>query len=407
MTPIDEALTALVKLLPPVEAIEEVALSEACSRVLTEDLLANIDVPPCDNSAMDGFAIYVASRANTSQFQVTQRIPAGRVGKPLQPGEAARIFTGAPLPQGADGVVMQENCEYPTLAQQANKPYKVKILQPAKRGENIRRAGEDIKRGSVLFEKSHRLRVQDIGLLASVGIDKLKVRRQLKVALLTTGDELVRPGVALQAGQIYNSNYFALASLLENLGVQIIDCGIVSDNLAATERALLDASNLADCIISSGGVSVGEEDHVKAAVENLGHLDLWKLAIKPGKPLAVGKIGTKPFFGLPGNPVSAFITFLLVVRPCLLSLMGAKPTQVQSFYIPTQFAISQTGPRQEYLRVKLTQQQNSASLSLFNNQSSGVNSSLAHADGLAVIPPYTSAAIGDNLRYIPFSELLN
>lgn len=400
LTPIDTALRRLLAAIEPVKDTEIVALDESGGRILADACVATLDVPPHNMSAMDGYAVRAEdTQTGPVSLTVTQRIPAGRVGTPLAPGEAARIFTGAPLPAGADAVVMQENCQ--ASGEQ------VTVLQAVAVAENVRNAGEDVRRGAVVLEQGHRLRAQDLGTLASVGIEAVRVTRRLRIALMTTGDELVQPGTVLRPGQIYNSNYATLAALLRALNCDVQNFGVVPDDLARTRQALLDAAQSADCLISTGGVSVGEEDHVKAALEQLGTLDLWKLAIKPGKPLACGRLQDSHFFGLPGNPVSAFVTFCLVVRPCLLRLAGCRQLQAQSYRLAAGFARPVSGERQEYLRVALEDAANGARLQPVDNQSSGVGSSLSTAAGLAIIPPYTSIAIGDSLEFIPFSEIIN
>ena len=402
LTPIDKALEQLVPLLPLITEQENVPLEQAVRRVLADDCVSPIDVPPHRNSAMDGYALKSTDLGSENiQLKITQRIAAGEVGQKLSSGEAARIFTGAPVPEGADAVVMQENCKVSgdvLSVQQQHVPS----------GENLRQAGDDIQAGDLILAKGHRLKPQDIGLLASIGLESVSVTRRLRVSLLTTGDELVQPGTKLEAGQIYNSNYFTLHALLKGLQVEVLDCGIVADDFESTRRALVAAADQSDCVITTGGVSVGEEDHVKAVVEQEGELQLWKLAIKPGKPLACGKIATTQFFGLPGNPVSAFVTFALVVRPCLLRMLGGKQTAPQTFRVAAGFIASASGERQEYLRCQLAQGPDGvASLQPLRNQSSGVAASLSRADGLGVVPPCTAVTIGDNLEFIPFSELLN
>ncbi len=296
---------------------------------------------------------------------------------------------------------MQENCE-------AQGDVLRVLQQEVRPGENLRQAGDDIREGALILAQGHRLLSQDIGLLASIGVESVSVRRRLRVSLLTTGDELVQPGAKLKPGQIYNSNFYTLSSLLQGLQVEVLDCGIVADDFESTRRALLAAASQSDCVITTGGVSVGEEDHVKAVVEQEGELQLWKLAIKPGKPLACGKIAGTQFFGLPGNPVSAFVTFALVVRPCLLRMLGGLQTEANSYEVAAGFSAGQSGERQEYLRCQLTRNAKGAvSLQALLNQSSGVAASLSQAAGLAVIRPYTAVAIGDSLEFIPFSELLN
>ncbi|MEQ8953488.1 MAG: molybdopterin molybdotransferase MoeA [Gammaproteobacteria bacterium] len=400
LTPIAEASRFIFDAISAVREVEAIPLLDAKGRVLAEDCKAGIDVPPLANSAMDGFAERAADLQSVPiSLPVTQRIAAGHWGTELEPGHAARIFTGAPLPPGADAVVMQENCD---ILDQA-----VHIKEGVKSGDHVRQAGEDIARGSLLFAKGHRLRPQDIGLLASIGKTRVSVSRQLRIAIMTTGDELVEPGRPLQPGQIYNSNYFSLTSLLENLKVEVRNLGVVEDDFETTRKALLEAAREMDCIISTGGVSVGEADYVRSAVEAEGQLQLWKLAIKPGKPLAFGKVRDAHFFGLPGNPVSAFVTFLLLVRPTLLKLAGCNDLQVHHYPLPADFEAPQSGVRQEYIRVSLHYSNGSPCLQPFRSQSSGVGASLSGAHGLAIIPPHTAINRGDLLHYIPFNELLD
>ena len=400
LTPIDEALEILRTSVPRITGSELVTLADACGRVLTEKLVASANVPSHANSAMDGYAVCTRDLVGEPiKLKVGQRIVAGQVGKPLSEGEAARIFTGAPLPEGANAVVIQENCSLDGD--------QVEILKMVEPGENLRKVGEDIQAGEILLEAGHRLRPQDIGLAASTGLTQLLVQRKLTVAVMTTGDELVRPGVELKDGQIYNSNYFMLSALLRILNAEVIELGVVEDDLVSTMQALEEAASLADCIVSTGGVSVGEEDHVKTAVEAVGGLELWKLAIKPGKPFASGKVRDTQFFGLPGNPVSAFVTFVLVVRPCLLAMLGCNLTAAARFEARAGFDSGKSGERQQYIRAYLGKDGKGRSeLKSYDNQSSGAGSSLSRADGLAIIPPHTSVARGDTLEFIPFSELL-
>lgn len=400
LTPVDIAFAHLLETLTPVVEDEEIPVEEALGRVLACDNMAQINVPPHASSAMDGYAVVAKDTVQSPrQLAVTQRIAAGEVGTDLSSGQAARIFTGAPMPTGADAVVMQENC---SAADDV-----VTVLQSVKAGENQRAAGEDIEAGAILFSQGHRLKAQDLGVLASTGKAEIRVRRKLKVALLTTGDEIVQPGEELLPGQIYNSNYFTLRALLETLQVEVLDMGVLSDDLESTQSMLEVASKSADCIVTTGGVSVGEEDHVRAAVEALGKIELWKLAIKPGKPFASGKIGNAQFFGLPGNPVSAFVTFALLVKPSLLTMLGCKEIGFQSFFIKAGFTAPESGGRKEYLRASLHETGGETTLAPYANQSSGVNASLSYADGLAVVPAHTAVKAGDSLRFIPFSELLN
>jgi molybdopterin molybdotransferase len=398
LTPIEEALRLLLAEMDIVAGTETVAIKRSLNRVLAQAVDAPVSVPGYDNSGMDGYALD-SSAPQDAPLHVSQRIVAGSEGVALAKGTVARIFTGAPLPPGADAVVMQENC--------VREGDELRILQAVAAGENVRHAGSDVQRGARLFEAGHRLRAPDVGMLAGVGMAWVEVRAPLRVALLTTGNELVRPGQLLAPGQIYNSNFYTLRALLRSLGHEILDCGIVPDSLSATEEALRAAAENTDCIISSGGVSAGEEDHVRAALERTGELSMWKLAIKPGKPFAFGRIAGKPFFGLPGNPVSAFVNFALIVRPCLERLGGVRVEPAIPWKLPAHFALPQSGVRQEYLRVRVDRTaEGMPALRLTGNQGSGILSSVSHCDGLAVVPPYTAVAVGDWLRFIPLSEIV-
>ncbi|MEX2130238.1 MAG: gephyrin-like molybdotransferase Glp [Pseudohongiellaceae bacterium] len=399
LTPIDDALPRLLNALPRCTGTRNLALEQAVGSVLAADLTAMVSVPAVNSSAMDGYAVNTADLdSQPVRISVSQRIPAGVIGHPLQPGTAARIFTGAALPDAANAVVMQENVHA--------EAGKIEILQLPSAGENVRDAGEDVQQGTLIYRQGHRIRIQDINLIAAAGYGNLQVCRPLKVAVLTTGDELVQPGQPLHPGQVYNSNYFNIAALLRRLGMEVLDLGIVADTLAGTQDKLQQAAEAADCIISSGGVSAGEEDHVKSAVESLGRLELWKLAIKPGKPFAFGVVKDKPFFGLPGNPVSSFVTFVLLVRPALLTMSGCSQVDYRLLWLPAGFSQPVSGDRQEYMRVKISGADSGGqSLIPYNSQSSGISSSLSMADGLAVIPPFSEVAMGDLIRFIPFSEL--
>lgn len=400
LTAIEAALEQLLETVPRITEAEMERLGASCGRVLAQALVAPASVPPHANSAMDGFAVHSGDTTQTPVIlPVTQRIPAGRVGDRLAAGEAARIFTGAPLPPGADAVVMQENASL--------RGSTVTIEQGVSPGENVRPAGEDIEAGQQLFPAGHRLRAQDLAVLASVGIDRVLLVRALRIAVLNTGDELVAPGSKLADGQIYNSSGFMLGALIEALGAEQIELGVIADDPVATQAALAEAAEQADCVLSTGGVSVGEEDHVKAAVEALGSLDLWRLAIKPGKPFASGRINDTQFFGLPGNPVSAFVTFVMLVRPCLLAMQGCRDTVPLSLPVAAGFSIADESDRQEYLRVTLEGDRAAPLLRRYDNQSSGVAASLSGSDGLAIVPPHTRVESGDILTFIPFSELLH
>lgn len=405
MLSVREALDFLLGAARPVAGAEVVATLEANGRVLAEAQTSTIDVPSADNTQMDGYAVRAADCASgDATLTITQRIPAGQVGQFLAPGNAARIFTGAMIPEGADAVVMQEQCEF-------IEPNMVTIKHTPKPGEWIRRTGEDIICGSVILAAGTRLRSQELGLAASVGLASLPVRRRLRVAVFFTGDELTMPGEApggqLAPGAIYNSNRFTLRALLENLGCAISDFGIVPDTLAATRETLRNAARENDLIITSGGVSVGEEDHIKPAVEAEGRLNMWQIAVKPGKPLAFGEVnrdgGSAFFLGLPGNPVSSFITFLLFVRPFVLRLQGVKgPVEPRSFAMRADFDWHKPDRRNEFLRARINP---AGGLDLFPNQGSGVLTSTVWGDGVIDNPPGRAISPGDTVRFIPFSEL--
>lgn len=397
LTVLEDALEHILQHVPVTTATEEVALSNLSGRVISETIKAAINVPGYDNSAMDGFAVNTDSiKATGTTLAISQIIPAGKTGVKLEAGTAARIFTGAPIPEAANAVILQEDTEYDSK--------QVKILQVPKAGQNIRLCGHDIKQGGSILQKGHKLLPQDIGLLASLGIPKVKVYRPLKVAILNTGDELITPGQHLSPGQIYESNSYTLEALLNNIGITTQKLGIVKDDLPATQEALLKAAQESDCIISSGGVSVGDADFVKNAVENLGSLSLWKLAIKPGKPFSFGQVGEVPFFGLPGNPVAVFVTFLMLVKPYLLKMQGAQNIDPRKYHLPAGFEVSEAGSRQEYIRVRLDK--NHQELIPFSNQGSSVMTSTSWADGLAIIPINATVKKGDLLEFLPYSGLL-
>ncbi len=404
MSPLLSVESALQRVLGTLEVCDrpvvEVDLLEALDCVLASDVTSSIAVPGDDNSAMDGYALRVVDAHEP--LPVSQRIPAGSVGTQLEPGTAARIFTGAAIPPGADAVVMQENCELVDGC--------ININGSVVAGQNIRLRGQDIRSGSGVLDAGRRLRPQDLGLLASVGTARVSVYKPLKVAILSTGDELVDPVTTeedkeLPAGQIYNSNRYTLAGLLNSLNVEVVDGGIIPDDPDATARALQSAAEAADCVVCSGGVSVGEEDHVKNQVEKLGKLDLWKLAIKPGKPLAFGFIGETPFFGLPGNPTSVFVTFCLVARPYLQKLQGlAEPAPIK-LVARASFNSGKPGGRQEYRRVSVRNDGAGLIASDYENQSSGVLSSVSHSNAFAVIPPGEVVTEGDQVEVILLDHL--
>lgn len=397
---LDDALAALLAQAAPL-APEEVPTFEADGRVLAQDLVSALQVPAFDNSAMDGYALRCADvAAPGAVLPVAQRIAAGSAGTTLQAGTAARIFTGAPVPPGADAVVMQEDC----VVQDDGT---VCVQTVPRAGQNIRRAGEDIARGAVVLRAGTRLAPAALGLAASIGLAHLPVARRPRVALFSTGDELVMPGEvapeSLPPGAIYNSNRFFLRALLRRLGCEVTDCGNLPDQRAATTEALRGASEGHDVVLTSGGVSVGEEDHVKPAVQQLGHLDLWQIAIKPGKPFACGKVGGAHFIGLPGNPVSSLITFLVLVRPFLLRLQGVQDVAPETVAARAHFDWPKPEKRREFLRVR----RNAAGgLDLFPHQGSGVLTSVVWGDGLVDHPAGQTIAHGDTVRFIAFSELL-
>ena len=395
----DQLLNELLARARGVTEVEHVATEAVLGRVLAADQVSAITVPPLDNSAMDGYAVRAAECLSDVVLPVSQRIAAGQVGQALQPGSAARIFTGAPVPPGADTVVMQEHC---TVQGEG-----ITVNQAPKAGDNIRRAGEDIQRGDVILATGTRLGAAEMGLAASVGLAGLPVFRRLKVASFSTGDELVQPGMSLAAGQIYNSNRYTLAGLVQGLGCDWIDLGAVPDTLTDTIDALQRAAQQADVVVTSGGVSVGEEDHVKAAVSQLGTLDMWKVAMKPGKPLAYGRIGTADFIGLPGNPVSTFATFCLFARPFLLTRMGATSVLPTTYQVRAGFDWPKAGERREFLRARLVNTEDgSLQAELFRNQSSGVLTSAVWADGFVDIDIGHTVQRGAPVRFIPFAEVL-
>ncbi len=392
----EEALDRLLAAAVPVTETKVVPLVAARGRVLAASRFAAIDVPPLDNSAMDGYAVRCADVPTAKvALPVTQRIPAGSVGAPLQPGSAARIFTGAPVPPGADAVVMQEFCK-------VGADGTVIIDAAPSPGQNIRRAGEDIAAGAEVLPAGAWLGPAQIGLAASVGLAELPVFRRLRVALLATGDELIEPGEALRPGLIYNANRYVLRALLESLGCVVNDLGRVPDTLADTRAALRAAALGNDLILSSGGVSVGEEDHVRAAVEAEGSLEFWKIAIKPGKPLAYGTIGehNTRFIGLPGNPVASFVTFLLLVRPFIEKRMGAAPTLRRERRVCVSDWPKPDAKRREFLRARRL---SDGRVELYPHQGSGVLSSCAWADGLIDCPAGRPIRAGDEVSFLPFT----
>jgi molybdopterin molybdotransferase len=370
MLSVNEAITTLLNSSKRLVGSEIIDLIEATGRTLASDIIAPIDVPPADNSAMDGYAIRFGdwSDAKTG-IPLSQRITAGSVPGELKPGSAARIFTGAEVPSGADTVVMQEQCEEAGGS--------VRVLKLPAQGANIRRQGQDLSTGQKVLSTGLRLRPQDLGLAASLGLAKVPVFRRLKVAVMSTGDELREPGEDIKPGQIYNSNRYTMKSQLKSWGFEVVDMGVARDDPEVVSDMMQRAVERSDVIITSGGVSVGEEDHVKTVVESLGSIDLWRIAVKPGKPFAFGQVGDKPFIGLPGNPVSVFVTLLVIARPFLLACQGMADTAAHPVRHTALFD-KKAGLREDYLRVRASQ----TGVELFSNQSSGVLFSTTWGDGL-------------------------
>lgn len=411
---LDEALSLVLKDMKPLVQTDWVNTFDADGRVLAQDLVSQLQVPPQDNSSMDGYALRIEDVSQMgSRLRVTQRIPAGHHGHALGQGEAARIFTGAPIPAGANAVVMQEDTTAIEASNSSANLPEVMINTLPLEGQWIRRSGEDVTKGAVVLAKGTRLDPAALGLAASIGADKLEVTRKPRVALFSTGDELVMPGDVLpenmRPGAIYNSNRFFLRALLVRAGCDVTDLGIVPDKFDATLKVLRDAAANHDLVLTSGGVSVGEEDHVKPAVEALGGLNLWQISMKPGKPFAFGFLNSQVsnhsafFMGLPGNPVSSFVTYQLLVRPFLLALQGVSSSQSEPLQMRADFDFPKPDKRREFLRVKRNAQ---GGLSLFPNQSSGVLTSVVWGDGVVDNPGSNPIQSGDWVRFYPFSEWL-
>jgi len=380
-------------------SIETLALAQALGRVVAVDVQSSLDIPPANNSAMDGFAVNTDDlNATTTELTISQRIPAGAAPEVLKAGTAARIFTGGNMPAGANAVVIQENCSY------SEDSDSVVINKPVGDMDNVRPQGQDISVGATVVKQGRRLTAIDLSLLASIGQTHVDVYPQLKVAIFSTGDELIEPGQALKAGQIYNSNRTLLIALCTQLGYQAVDCGIVEDTLEVTTQALAKAAEDADVIISSGGVSVGEEDHVRPAVEALGELQMWKVQMKPGKPVAYGRIGQTPFLGLPGNPVSSFVVFQLLGVPLLRARQGQQNDLPQVYSVIAGFD-KRTTTREEYIRVRLERNQNGQLVAQrFANLSSGVMSSLSWADGLVRHNIDQQIESGQTIDFLPLND---
>jgi molybdopterin molybdotransferase len=395
LMPVNDAIEAVLAAAEPLKRkAQTVYLEKALGRVLAEDVLAHVAVPPADNSAMDGYAMCAADINMGQWFSISQRITAGAISGPLEKGTVARIFTGAELPEGADCVIPQEAAEL-------DENGAVRFTELPNAGNWVRPQGQDVMLGQCVCKAGTKLRAADIAMIASVGVDSVSVWPTLRVGILSTGDELINPGESLPPGKIYNSNRYLLSGLVEQLGMTPVTFSGVEDTYQATLDALQEASEQCDVVISTGGVSVGEEDHVRDAVDALGELTLWRIALKPGKPFAFGKINSVPFFGLPGNPASALITFAVFVRPFLAVHSGGHRPKATAYPLPLAFSAS-AGVRQEYVRVRHTE----GRLERYSNQNSGVLSSIQWADGVVVVPPHSEFNEGDIVDFIPFGEWL-
>ena len=406
---LDEALASLAAGAAPhrITQTETLSTFDALGRVLAKDVASTLDVPPADNTSMDGYAMRAADvPAAGTLLTVAQRIPAGHVGQPLLTGTAARIFTGGQVPDGADTVVMQEQCESVAPAP-GERLGAVRVNTVPAAGQWIRRRGEDVRQGEAVLRAFERLSPQALGLAASVGAGELTVLRRPRVAIFSTGDELMMPGEPLRPGAIYNSNRFVLRGLAQAAGCEATDLGIVPDRLDATRQALRTAAQGHDLIVTSGGVSVGEEDHLKPAAQAEGHIEHWQMAIKPGKPLAFGSIrradgSSALLVGLPGNPVSSFVTWLLAVRAVLRTLQGMAPALPTALPMRADFDWPRPDRRREFLRARINAE---GGLDLYANQSSGVLTSAVWADGLVDNPPGQAIRPGDAVRFLPLAEL--
>ncbi|WP_286221670.1 molybdopterin molybdotransferase MoeA [Marinobacter apostichopi] len=398
LTPLEDALGHLLSRAPAISRTEIVALPDALDRILAEDQRVPADVPPADNSSVDGYALRQQDLQATKPLPISARIPAGTAPTPLAAGTAARIFTGSEIPAGADSVVMQEQVDVSETG--------IRVQTDVEPGQNIRRRGQDLNKGDLALPRGTRLRAQELGLLASMGVAQVPVMGKLKVSILTTGDELVEPGQPLGPGQIYNTNRFTLLGLLKHAACEVVLCEGLADNRAATETTLKKAAAQADLIITTGGVSVGEEDHVRAALEATGNLSLWRLAIKPGKPLAFGAIDGTPLLGLPGNPAAVLVTFAMIVMPFIRQCQGQPRIHPVGERLPADFEVPSPSIRRGFFRTRKEHKAGELCLAAHPNQSSGMLSSACWADGLAVIPENSEVRIGDVLTYYSFTELL-
>jgi len=398
----DEAIEFLLKRAHATTLTETVSTLDALDRVLAEPIKSTLNVPPLDNSAMDGYVTRFSDLNSDGEtiLTISQRIAAGYVGDKLEAGTAARIFTGAPVPEGADTVIMQEQCQQ----QEDN----VVISGKVKKGDHIRRVGEDIIEGSKVMAIGQKLRPQDLGLIASVGIAEIKVFKKITVAIFSTGDELLMPGEPVELGKIYNSNRYTLTGLLQKLGCEVIDLGCIKDDLDATVKAMKQAAEQADLIMTTGGVSVGEEDYIKLAIDQLGSVEMWRVAMKPGKPVAFGEVDNTPFIGLPGNPVSVFVTFCLFARGVIRTMQGCSEVLPRKMQVIAGFDWPRKGPRREFVRGQLIVDDNGQQQAVtYSSHSSGVLTSTTWAQGLIEIPENTSFEKGTVLNWLDFSELFS
>lgn len=398
LTPVDEAINHLIGQASVVARTETVALADSLDRILASNYMVPADVPPADNSAVDGYAVRAGDLSGEGHLPVSGRVAAGEAPGSLQPGTAVRIFTGSEIPSGADSVVMQERV---TVADGG-----ITVNAPVSEGQNIRRQGQDLTKGELALAKGTKVRPQEMGLLGSMGVARVEVYAKLKVAILTTGDELVDPGQPLGPGQIYNTNRFTMLGLLAKAGCDVVLCETLADTRDATRGTLRRAAAEADLIITSGGVSVGEEDHVRAVLEESGNLSLWRMAIKPGKPLAFGAVSDTPVLGLPGNPAAVLVTFLVVGMPFIRTCQGRTGVRGHGERLPAAFSTEKPSVRREYVRARKGAGDTGPVISAYPNQSSGVLSSACWADGLAVVPENDTVDQGALVTYYSFSELL-